>query len=183
MNLNEKIQVERNRVTNEIEKLQKQNDIDVESLDALKEDYNKALFSSDSNDIDFVNSQIKEVSIQISRRKEKIEALQDKNNPFIQSMIMEEATKWMEELKNLEQQAKEKDSKLQDSKKKFVAALLELNDMRNRSVKLRYCLNHWREQLNEMNQKDIGLSQHLDALSPIVKQMRSLLIQDREVFK
>lgn len=182
MNLSEKIQAERNRVSEEVQELESQNKKDTELLATLKEEYNRVLFSSNTNDIDFVNSQIKEVMARIGRRKEKINVMRDENNPIIQDLIMGQVTKWFDELKSLEQKAKEKDSKLQGMKKKYVAELLELNNMKNRSARLRSILNHWNDQLSETNRKEIGLS-HMDIVSPIVYQIRALMIQDREVFK
>ncbi|MBE1557001.1 hypothetical protein [Sporosarcina limicola] len=181
MSLEQRIQEERNRISGEVKLLTEENIVDVESLDVLKQSYNSAIISSDEKEIDRVNAQIKEVNGRITRRKEKIEAYGDKNNPIIQAMICEEATGWLNELAILEEQAVDKDKELTPVKAELIEGLLEMDGMKRRSVWLRSTLNDWKEQLSEHNRDKIGLPvSRFDLLSPVTTRMRMLLVERKD---
>jgi DNA anti-recombination protein RmuC len=184
MNLHERIQEERNRVSGELVELKSLNESDGQLLKELQENYYAAIVTSDEKEIDKINDEIKEVSSRITRRNEMIEALSDKNNPVIQAMIVEQLKQWGNELFILEEQANEKAKELGQLKENLLNGLLEMNGMYRQASNLRYWTNRYKVQLSEVGIKKVGLPNHsLDNLSPICHQIRALLIQERQVFK
>lgn len=184
MNLNEKIQKERERVAVDVEELKNQNNIDMEVLATLKEEYNRVLFSSNTNDIDFVNSQIKEVSARIGRRKEKIEIMQDENNPIIQDMITEELQRVLRLIDDQESQAKKKLEKLLPKHKELMSGISEVSDLYRKVVNARSYINFYARYLSDESSKNLNLHRSgIDVVGKLPHQMRKLLIQEKDLFK
>lgn len=183
MNLNERIQVERNRVSGEIEQLKKQNEIDQGNLNELKQEYHAVVVTGDDVEIDKVNAQIKEVSSRVSRRNDMIKALEDKNNPVIQKMISMAIEGWLEDIQTFEGQATEKLKKLEKVHQTLVKELLEVNDLYRKSSNRRSAINQYTQVLNSVAKKKLGISNNMDIVGPIPNKMRSFLIESHQVFK
>jgi chromosome segregation ATPase len=181
--LEQRIQAERNRVSGEIQKLKKENEIDSEILNDLKQEYNAAILSNDENEIDFVNSNIKQVNGRISRRKEKIAALEDKNNPIIQTMISEELNKWLNELSILNKQAQDKYKELEPKQKELLNGLHQMVEMKKRVDQLQHLIKDFTNQLNETSKKKLGLEGYYGSDNKVLGKILPLLIEHREVFK
>jgi len=183
MSINERIQEERNRVSGEIERLKEENRIDLVMLNELRQEYNAAIVSSDKNEIDKVNFQIKEVNSRIARRKEKIEAFSDKNNPIIQNMIVEEVTKWLNQIAILEEQAETLYKELEPKHKELFNNLREMVQMKYEVDTLQSVVSHYCRELNEVNQKKLGVKVNGGYSNKVLKQILPLLIEHGQVFK
>lgn len=122
MNLIEKIQEEKNRVAKEVEKLQSQNAADLKKMESLKEDY---IYSTDANDIDIVNAQIKDLAEAIRMRKEKIAYLQT-NDPKIEGLYVEQLKQWINEKNDLEEQSEKLFEKLNEHRQALIDGLNQL---------------------------------------------------------
>ena len=184
MDLNQRIQEERNRVSSEIKRLEEENRIDLENLSELKQEYHAAIISSDEIEIDKVNSQIKEVNRRITRRKEKIEAFNDKNNPVIQNIISEEITKWLNEIAELEKEAETLYKRLEPKYKELLQGLREMVRMKYSVDALLNLIKYYGRELNEKNQKKLGVDNYVYGLdNKILKRILPLLIERGQVFK
>jgi Sec7-like guanine-nucleotide exchange factor len=184
MNLDERVQAERNRVSGQLSQLKEQNDVDKEHLDELSREYHAAILSGTEQDIDSTNERIKEVNSRISRRNDMIKAIGDKHNPVIQNLISEEMGKWIQEIESIEDQAKAMAKKLEPQHNALLKGLSEINSLYLKASSYRSAVSHWTRELSSSAQRDIGLSPGgMDAVGPTPKDMRKLLIESHQVFK
>lgn len=103
MNIIKKIQEEKERQAKEIKQLQQENDTDYKKLEELKVNY---LYSSDVNEIDIMNAQIRDLTENINLRKEKINFLQN-NDPRIDNLYVEQVKVWINERVLIDKESEE----------------------------------------------------------------------------
>jgi cysteinyl-tRNA synthetase len=184
--LNQRIQEEKERVKEEIERLKKENMTDSENLEELQQEYNAAIINSDESEIDKVNEQIKIVNARITRRKDKINALEDENNPVIQEIIMEHIEKCIGTTAILEEQAESIYKELQPKHQELLKGLQELDRIRNRLANMEISIRDYGQKLNGQNKEKLNVqaySGYSGFLDPVLKNILSLLIQRNDVFK
>lgn len=181
MNLEKRIKEERSKVSATVEQLKKENAIDQENLNELEQEYKSAVVSSDEEKIDRVNSQIKEVTLRMTRRKIKINAISDENNPVIQDMIIESLSNWQDEITILEEQAANKFTELEPLHKELLAGLNELDEMKHRVSSLRSVSKRYSHQLNQTNKKKVNFDEHVP--NKVLSNMLPLLIERGNAFK
>lgn len=184
MNLYQRIEQERLRITGEVERLENEIKADEEALKDVQEVYNKALFTENRGRIDQINSQINDLAIGIARRKAKVNVLKkEEDNPVIQEMITNELRKMISSLADTERNALEKIKKMERDYKKLMDGISEVNDLYKKAKQYRAFINRCNQQIKESNRKDLGLSNiGVDVIGPIPKQMRKFLIQEGDLF-
>jgi hypothetical protein len=184
MTLENRIKAEKNRVSGQLQQLHKQNEVDQENLNELKHSYHQAIMTNVEQDIDYINSQIKEVMSRIARRNDMIEAMSDKNNPIIQTMVFDEIEKNLGKIYSLEDQAKERLEELYPVHQELLHGLLEVNELYQKAKNARGLTNSFSSYLNDASRKKLNIKAGgVDAIGPISNQMRKYIIQDKDIFK
>lgn len=184
MNLKQKIEAENARIAKRVEELRNDLANEEKALSNLKTEYMSALAEDEEKEVDSLHEQIKAMTSKVNRTRDLIEALQEKNNPAVQNLIVEDVSRWINQLDQTEQEAQKKVVELETLRKEYLQGLHELHEMYSFSNRLRRACNSYREKLNEENRVKAELPNYpLDNLSPISRNIRSLLIHAGEVFK
>lgn len=184
MNLQEAIQVEKNRAASQVAQIKEQNVVDQEQLDKLKEQYYAAIVKGTEKDMDHLNVLIKEVSGRITKRNEMITALEDKNNPIIRSLVAEALESAMTEISILTEQAQLKVKELEPIRQELLQGLQDLNANRQREDTLRDFINGYHHHLSADVKEKIGIASHgIGHTSSTSRMISNLIIKEGQVYK
>ncbi|MBN6890038.1 putative RNase H-like nuclease (RuvC/YqgF family) [Cytobacillus horneckiae] len=182
MSLKQRIQEEIKRVASNVDQLKKEDTIDRESLKGLQEEYKKAVFND--GDIDSLNEEIKTIKSRIEKRKIKLEAFTERNNPIIQDMVIVEVDQWLKEIAILEEQAEVISGNLQPIYQKLSDGLEELVCMKYRVDNLREAINYFNKlYLNDASKRQLNLNAVGYDGNPVLNKILPLLIEHKDVFK
>lgn len=184
MKLEQAIKQEKDRVREEVKILKKTNGNDVETLNALKEEYNSVIVKGGSDeDIDEVNNRIKEIMKRIERNEDKINALTG-DNPITQQLLLDGLKQVLETKSTLEEEVENKYEDLQKLHKQLLDGFADLNSSRVKINNLGTRSNRIIEKLNDQNKEQ----SNVELYSPLTdnkatEYMNGLLIERSQVFR
>lgn len=183
MDFRKAVELERNKIKKDIADLEQENLIDEKALKDLKEDYNEALILKDANEIDFVDSQIQEVSNRIKRRNDKIKVLKGDHHPVIEKLYADEITRSITLMKDIEKEAFDKAEHLQKTYFTLMAGIKEMKQLYGTSLECRSWINLCNKRIHNSTREKLGLDKFgVDNVGPVPNQMRKFLIGERELF-
>lgn len=172
------IEQEQERVSQHLLNLHQENERDSATVKSLKEAYSKAVFDTDAKLMDEFNTQIKEIAKTIQERKDLIKVLSDKNNPVIQRTVAEASKVWMEQIKQIDDEAGMLYKELEQHHKKVVDGLEKLQLYREQAHRLEGYLDDYNKFIPDDSREALGLPKTIKyhTLADIRKYMNPLLI-------